>query len=95
VLALTSSNSCWLFNARRSLYDIRTPFDIDIRIRQCEARLHINLTLMDQWALYIAGKISKPTQSSQLLRLDPHGDFVVEYKNHPPREGSELTDLSG
>lgn len=55
----------------------------------------LTMTLMDQWALYTAGKISKPTQSSQLLRLDPRCDFVIEFKDHPPREGSELTDLYG
>lgn len=50
---------------------------------------------MDRWALYTAGKISKPTQSPQLLRLEPLGDFVIEsMDNHPP-EGSELRDLSG
>lgn len=55
----------------------------------------IKLTLMDRWALYTAGKISKPTQSPQLLRLESHGDFVIEsMDNHPP-EGSELCDLSG
>ncbi len=49
---------------------------------------------MDSWALYTAGKISKPTPSPQLLRLESHGDFVIEsIERHPP--GSrELHDLS-
>jgi hypothetical protein len=50
---------------------------------------------MDRWALYTAGKISKPTQSPQLLRLESHGDFVIESIDRHPPEGRELPDLSG
>jgi len=49
---------------------------------------------MDRWALYTAGKISKPTQSPQLLRLESHGHFVIESIDHHPPEGRELPDLS-
>ena len=50
---------------------------------------------MDCWELYTAGKISKPTQSSQLLRLEAHGDFVIEWPDNHPPEKNELTDLPG
>jgi hypothetical protein len=50
---------------------------------------------MDRWELYTAGKISKPTTSPQLLRLESHGDFVVESIDRHPPQGRELPDLSG
>ena len=50
---------------------------------------------MDRWALYTAGKTSKPTQSPQLLRLESHGDFVIESIDRHPPENRELHDLSG
>lgn len=49
---------------------------------------------MDRWALYTAGKISKPTRSPQLLRLEPLGDFVIQSMNYPPRESREICALS-
>ena len=50
---------------------------------------------MDRWELYTTGKISKPTQSPQLLRLESHGDFVIESIDLHPPQGRELPDLSG
>lgn len=55
----------------------------------------INLTHMDRWALYTAGKISKPTPSPQVLRLEAHGDFVIESIDRHPLGSCELHDLSG
>ena len=55
----------------------------------------IKLTLMDRWALYTAGKISKPTPSPQLLRLESHRDFVIESIDHHPPGSLALHDLSG
>lgn len=50
---------------------------------------------MDRWELYTAGKISKPTQSPRLLRLEAQGDFVIEWPDNHPPENNELRDLPG
>jgi hypothetical protein len=50
---------------------------------------------MDRWELYTAGKISKPTRSPGLLRLEAHGDFVIEWPDNHPPENNELRELPG
>ena len=50
---------------------------------------------MDRWALYTAGKISKPTRSPQLSGLESPADFVIEPMDNHSAESSELRELGG